>query len=91
MEYLLMFGWAALGAVLHWTKKFRRGQTSASLFEYIKHNPKSSFFALIGLIIPVATVMATGLDVYSNQTIASLILAGYTADSALNETPEQAE
>jgi uncharacterized membrane protein YjgN (DUF898 family) len=87
-DLFIMFGLAMIGQVAHWFKRASRHQTMSGYFKYMRHNPYSTVRALSGIGIIVTGLIASGVVLGDMQSYASVVLAGYSIDSLVNEFPE---
>lgn len=88
-DFCVTFSLCIVGLVCHWAKKNYRRQTKADLLQYLQYQPWSTFRTICGLIIADCGALALITDIYTPQSFAVFILAGFAIDSGLNTTPEQ--
>lgn len=91
LDFCVTFSLCLIGLVCHWAKKNYRGQTTASLLQYIRYHPWSTFRTICGIIIANCGALALTTEIYTLQSFAAFIMAGFAIDSGLNTTPEQGE
>ena len=83
-QFLIVFGYCLLGALLHFLASWTNGKARVSLYIYCFNHKKSTLTALIGVIVAALTVIATQDFDGGGKGIALAVLGGYFSDSAFN-------
>ena len=72
------------GAILHYVKRYLRGQHKCSLASYVADNVWNSLGSVIGAVMAgLGFYLASG--VIDSACIAGTLLAGFTSDSTINK------
>ena len=86
--YITAIAIALVGLVLHWFKRWWRGQTGDNFIDHLFINKKHTGATLISLVGAVSAVVSVGIDLSDAQAIGTLITTGYTLDSLVNKGSE---
>lgn len=77
---------ALVGLVLHWFKRRVRKQTGDSFTNYLKVNARYTYLSFLSCLGSVSALVAvSGIDLNDPKQIGSLLLIGFTIDSAVNK------
>ena len=88
ITYFIAILISLVGLLLHWFKRWFRQQTHGSFISYLSVHPKRTMSSLFTLFGAASMVVASGVDVFSAQGIAMLLMSGYTVDSVINKGNE---
>lgn len=85
LQFSTLLVLSLLGLVSHWAKRALRNQTKSSFIQYMKVQPEYTLRTLGLLLGGVATITASGVEIFTLQTLSMAFLIGYTLDSGFNK------
>lgn len=89
MTFIQLILLAMLGVFAHWLKRYLRGQSKASFYDYVLHYRKQTTASVTTAVTAVVAIYSTSelAEGLTAQVAALAFLAGYTGDSATNKGP----
>lgn len=84
-QLLIFFCTGLFGMLLHWAKRFARKQTSLNLRAYLTANRSYTIMSVATYVAMFVTMVTSGVDFSTIQSLGNVFGAGYMIDSMLNK------
>lgn len=90
VDFISMYLIGFIGMLAHWLVGYKRGKLNLHIIAYLTTNRLATAKTLMSLFVSILTLEQTGIMELTQQSFATIFLAGYAIDNMVNseEAPD---